>query len=438
MSYQAGDRLGSYEILEKIGSGGMGDVYKARDVRLERSVAIKVLAGEAVNLDHPTRRERLQREAKAVSKLNHPNICSLFDVGEQDGAYYLVLEHIEGKTLLDELTQRSLSVRDAIRIGVEVADGLAAAHRAGIVHRDLKPGNIMLTRTGAKILDFGLARFAASESLEHDDEDTPTVSRALTSKGVVVGTPWYMAPEQVMGETVDARTDIFALGIVLYETIAGQRPFDGDAPSKVTASILKHDPPRLDGSVSGCPPRVGQLVEACLAKDRDARWQSASDLARELRWSMATDGEWSRVQIPPRPWRRRAQRYLLRGLQPFHVEEESEAHDNQRGDRGTESETRSEHRHSQEDDPAHRQRSRENGPPRPDFPAAVGQQHEDQKEQGVAGAESGCRAATRFQGGFDVLSTGSELRELDAFDAADDVVFGEVGDANRCKRGEKR
>jgi serine/threonine protein kinase len=221
----SGTRLGPYEIIALVGAGGMGEVYSARDTRLDRVVAIKVLPSHLSSSPHL--RERFEREARAVSKLTHPHICTLFDVGRHGEIDFLVMEHLEGETLADRLTRGPLSLRDVLRYGAEIADAMEKAHRQGIVHRDLKPGNIMITKSGAKVLDFGLAKYAEREALsaERGETESPTLHKPLTQEGTILGTIQYMAPEQLEGKDADARTDIFALGGILYEMATGRRPF---------------------------------------------------------------------------------------------------------------------------------------------------------------------------------------------------------------------
>jgi serine/threonine protein kinase/Tol biopolymer transport system component len=276
-----GDRLGRYEVLGLIGRGGMGEVYKARDPRLNRTVAIKVLADAvAGDAEH---RARFEREARAISALEHPNICAVYDIGEENGHHFIVMQYLEGETLADRLTRGPLTIAQVIRHGIEIADALDKAHRASIVHRDLKPGNIMLTKSGAKLLDFGLATL-------HDAPGPlglSTLTRlgtSLTAAGAILGTLSYMAPEQVEGREVDRRSDIFALGAVLYEAVSGRRPFDGPSPASVIGSILRDDPAPITNHVPVVPPALDQLVLGCLAKDPDERWQSTADVKRQLLW----------------------------------------------------------------------------------------------------------------------------------------------------------
>ena len=232
MSLTAGTRLGPYEILAPIGAGGMGEVYKANDTRLERTVAIKVLPEHLA--ESPERKARFEREAKAM---NHPHICTLYDVGEQDGVAFLVMEHIEGETLAERLKRGALPLDEAIEYGIQIADGLDKAHRAGIVHRDLKPGNAMLTKSGIKLLDFGLAKIVGGE-LDSESSDAPTRQKDLTKERSIIGTLQYMAPEQLEGKEIDARTDIFAFGALLYEMITGRKAFEGNSQASLIAAIL--------------------------------------------------------------------------------------------------------------------------------------------------------------------------------------------------------
>jgi serine/threonine protein kinase len=279
MSFAPGTRLGAYEILSPLGAGGMGEVYKARDTRLDRTVAIKVLP-EAFAGD-PQFRERFDREARAISQLSHPHICTLHDVGESDdGVRYLVMEHLDGETLADRLIKGRIPIDEALRIATQIADALTAAHRHDIVHRDLKPGNVVLTKGGAKLLDFGLAK--TTPAIVVGESAAATLPRALTAEGAIVGTVQYMAPEQLDGRPADARTDIFAFGAVLYEMISGRKAFDGRSPASVIGAIMTAAPPSM--SAVGVPPAPERIVTTCLAKDPDDRWQSARDLSRELQW----------------------------------------------------------------------------------------------------------------------------------------------------------
>jgi len=270
-----GTRLGPYEVVALLGAGGMGEVYRARDTRLDRTVALKVLP-QRVSATTMAR-ERFEREARAISALNHPNICTLFDVGSHDGTEYLVMELIEGEPL-----KGPLPVEDVLRIGEAIASALARAHRAGIVHRDLKPGNIMLTKSGPKLLDFGLARRADEQAPKHDA--TTVIGKAITTDGMILGTLPYMAPEQLEGKPADARTDIFALGAVLYEMITGRRAFNAESQASLITMIMSAQPPPIATLQPIAPPTLNRTVMKCLEKDPDDRWQSASDVATELRW----------------------------------------------------------------------------------------------------------------------------------------------------------
>ena len=237
MPLTSGTKLGPYEIVAPIGAGGMGEVYRARDTRLDRTVAIKVLPQHLA--DTPDAKQRFEREARAVSALNHPHICTLYDVGSQDGTEFLVMEYIEGETLATRLERGALPLDQSLRIGIEVVDALDKAHRAGIIHRDLKPGNIMLTKSGAKLLDFGLAKAvdAAPISDLTVSLTSPAVSKPVTAAGMIVGTFQYMSPEQIEGKDADARSDIFAFGAVFYEMATGKRAFDGKSQASVVAAI---------------------------------------------------------------------------------------------------------------------------------------------------------------------------------------------------------
>ena len=278
MSVAPGTRFGPYEVVAAIGAGGMGEVYKARDTRLERSVAIKVLPAEfAANAQLKT---RFEREAKTISQLSHPHICALYDVGEN----YLVMELLDGETLANRLSRGALSIAETVQMGIQIADALDRAHRAGIIHRDLKPGNIMLTSTGVKLLDFGLAKFADASIAAASDPLTAAATRQqpVTSDGMVVGTLQYMAPEQLEGRETDGRADIFALGAILYEMITGRRAFAGDSRASIIARILGSDPPPLSQTQRLTPPALDRIVKGCLVKHPALRWQCSGDVRREL------------------------------------------------------------------------------------------------------------------------------------------------------------
>jgi serine/threonine protein kinase len=279
MLLSVGTRLGPYEVTEPIGAGGMGEVYKAHDTRLDRIVAIKVLPWSLVG--DADARQRFAREARAIAALSHPHICPLFDVGYQDGADYLVMEYLEGESLADRLARGRMPVEQVLRCAIEVASALAAAHAAGIVHRDLKPGNIILTRSGAKLLDFGLAK------LRHDAavsgmSDVAT-KQPSTAAGSLAGTLQYMSPEQLEGGDADARSDIFALGAVSYEMLTSRRPFEGRSQASIIAAILYADPPPPSSVVPSLSPAFDFVVRSCLAKNPDDRWHSAHDVLLELR-----------------------------------------------------------------------------------------------------------------------------------------------------------
>ena len=335
MVLQPGATLGPYEILSLIGAGGMGEVYRARDTRLDRVVAIKIIiGGDAAS---PGMRERFDREARAIALLSHPNICTLHDIGHHEGLAFLVMEYLEGETLAERLSRQKprssagshagptsaprtprpptsdaargavprapVPLDETIRIATQLADALTAAHRSGIVHRDLKPGNIMLTRSGVKVLDFGLAKLKPSGDAGVNAPSTVT-DLPLTGEGVLVGTIPYMAPEQLEGRGIDHRTDIFAFGGIVYEMASGRRPFAGESQASVIAAILDREPEPISGDQPLTPPGLERLVRKCLAKDPDGRWQAASDIADELRW-LSTGGGSAALPPPASAGRRR-------------------------------------------------------------------------------------------------------------------------------------
>jgi serine/threonine-protein kinase len=277
-----GRRLGPYEILSTIGAGGMGEVYKARDTRLDRIVAIKVLPAHLA--DRAELRERFEREAKTIASLNHPHICTLYDTSHQDGIDFLVMEYIEGETLAQRLQKGSLPIQQVLQFAVEIADALDKAHRKGITHRDLKPGNIMLTKSGTKLLDFGLAKLKQEAAPAIPDSQLPTMKSAITGQGTILGTLQYMAPEQVEAKDVDARTDIFAFGAVVYEMATGRKAFEGKTSASVMAKILEVDPPSMASLQPMTPPALDRVVKKCLAKEPENRWQTPKDLCDELKW----------------------------------------------------------------------------------------------------------------------------------------------------------
>ena len=296
MALTPGTRLGPYEIVSALGAGGMGEVYKARDTRLDRTVAIKVLP-EHVASD-PELKQRFEREAKTISSLNHPHICTLYDVGNQDGVDFLVMEHLEGETLAQRPAKGALPLDQALKTAIEIADALDKAHRQGITHRDLKPGNIMLTKTGAKLLDFGLAKLRpAGAPGAVGLSEAPTISSPLTGAGTILGTFQYMAPEQLEGQEADARTDIFAFGAVVYEMVTGRKAFEGKSQASLIAAILEREPPALSSLEPMTPVALNYAVTVCLGKDPDDRWQTARDLLRELK---RVETGTARIGISPR------------------------------------------------------------------------------------------------------------------------------------------
>ena len=305
LSIENGTRLGHYEITGALGAGGMGEVYRAIDRRLDRQVAIKILPAEY--RDNEQLRSRFEREAKVISSLSHPHICTIHDVGHEDGIDYLVLELLEGDTVAERLLKGPLPVAQVLRYGIEIADALDKAHRQGIVHRDLKPGNIMLTKTGAKLLDFGLAK---SSSLTGFGAEDPTRHRSLTQEGTIIGTFQYMAPEQLEGREADARTDIFAFGATVYEMATGKRAFDGKSKASLIASILDRDPVPISTVQPMTPPGLDRTVQICLAKDPDDRWQSARDLSTELKW-IAEGGSQAGLAAPVVARRRRREQMWI-------------------------------------------------------------------------------------------------------------------------------
>ncbi len=326
LAISQGTRLGPYEILAPLGAGGMGEVYKAKDTRLERTVAVKVLPSHMSSSQEV--RQRFEREAKTISSLSHPHICALYDVGNQDGVEYLVMEFLEGETLADRLGRGPLPSEQVLRYGIEMADALDKAHRQGIVHRDLKPGNVMLTKSGVKLLDFGLAKKAvarrgrkrASAAGRHPMARNsltalPTWRRAqnLTQEGTILGTFQYMAPEQLEGREADARTDIFAFGAVLYEMATGRKAFSGTSQASLISAIMKEEPAPIATLQPMSPPALDRVVRTCLAKDPEERWQSAHDIKSELAW-ISQAGSQAGVAAPVVATRRRRDRVLWGAL----------------------------------------------------------------------------------------------------------------------------
>jgi len=308
MMLARGARLGPYEILAPIGAGGMGEVYHARDTRLDRSVAIKVLPAELSQ--DAQRRQRFEREARAISALSHPHICTLHDIGRENEIDFLVMEYLEGETLSEKLHKGLLPLAQVLRYGIDIADALDKAHRQGIVHRDLKPSNIMITKSGVKLLDFGLAKTIAAQSIWDAEKSKrsqhATAQKPLTAEGALVGTLEFMAPEQLEGGEPDARTDIFALGNVLYRMATGKKPFEGNSEASLIASILEREPAPISSYQPLSPPSLDRLVKACLAKTPDDRIQTAHDVMLQLTWIAEGGSDPSRaiVSVPPaRRWR---------------------------------------------------------------------------------------------------------------------------------------
>ena len=303
MPLAPGSRLGPYEIVAPVGAGGMGEVYKARDTRLERIVAIKVLPAHLSSSAES--RQRFEREAKTISQLSHPHICALYDVGREGETEYLVMEYLEGQTLAERLAGGALPLDQTLRYGMQIADALDKAHRQGIVHRDLKPANVMITRTGVKLLDFGLAKGMAPAAQASSLTALPT-QQGLTQEGTILGTFQYMSPEQLEGKEADARTDIFAFGALLYEMVTGRKAFDGASQASLISSIMKEEPPLISAVQPMSPPALDRVVKTCLAKDPEDRWQSARDVASELKW--IAEGSQAGVPAPVAARRRSRER----------------------------------------------------------------------------------------------------------------------------------
>src|ERR1700687_597739 len=295
MGLATGTKLGPYEIQSALGAGGMGEVYRARDARLGRDVAVKVLPANLSS--DPSLRQRLEREAKAVSKLSHPHICTLHDIGHQDGVDFLVMELVEGETLEQRVIKGPLPPEQTLRYAAQIADALAKAHKLGITHRDLKPSNVMLAKSGAKLMDFGLAKQSGVGPLAAALTEMTVEQAKLTSDGMIVGTFQYMAPEQLEGKEADARTDIFAFGELIHEMVTGKPAFSGKSRASLIAAILTTEPPPITELQPLTTPALEHVVKKCLAKDPDERWQSASDLAIELKW-MAEGGSQAGAPLP--------------------------------------------------------------------------------------------------------------------------------------------
>ncbi len=307
-----GTRLGPYEVLEPIGAGGMGEVYRARDTRLERMVAVKVLPSHLSASSDVL--QRFEREAKTISQLSHPNICALYDVGREGETEYLVMELLEGETLAERLVRGPLPIDQTLRFGAQIASALEAAHRRGIVHRDLKPSNVMLTKSGVKLLDFGLAKALAPAPTMESLTSAPTAAKDVTRPGMVLGTVPYMAPEQLQGRDTDSRADIFALGAVLHEMATGRKAFEGASPVSIMSAILTSEPPAVSAIQPSNPASLDRLVRTCLAKDPDDRWQTARDV--ELQLTAIAEGVSAphAVGAAPRPLRTRWLPWLVAGV----------------------------------------------------------------------------------------------------------------------------
>jgi Tol biopolymer transport system component len=321
MTLVPGSRLGPYEVVSPLGAGGMGEVYKAKDTRLERTVAVKVLPQHLSSSEEM--RQRFEREAKTISQLSHPHICALYDVGSHEGTEYLVMEYLEGDTLAGRLAKGALPLEQTFKSGIEIADALDKAHRQGIVHRDLKPGNVMLTKSGVKLLDFGLAKVfeqpldaagrEQAAAKQHpmaklSQTAIPTVmgSPNLTQEGTILGTFQYMAPEQLEGKEADARTDIFAFGAVLYEMATGRKAFEGKSQASLISAIMSSEPAPISTVQPMCPPALDRVVKMCLAKDPEDRWQSAGDVGKELKW--IAEGSQAGVPAPVTARRKKRER----------------------------------------------------------------------------------------------------------------------------------
>ncbi len=319
MSLASGTKLGPYEIQSPLGAGGMGEVYRALDTRLDRTVAVKVLASHLSS--SPELKQRMEREARAISSLNHPHICQLFDIGSQDGTDYLVMEFLEGETLADKLRKGPLPLAEVYKIAIDVAEALALAHRSGIVHRDLKPGNIMLTTGGAKLMDFGLAKPLGMQTSGSASASAPSFTAAatlsgpspltpLTTAGTVIGTIQYMSPEQIEGKEADARSDIFAFGSVLYEMTTGKRPFEGKSQISLASSILEKDPEPVSAVKPATPPAFQHVLTTCLQKNPEERFQTAHDIKLELQWIAADRSSTSSSAAAPQAPSNSRQRIL--------------------------------------------------------------------------------------------------------------------------------
>ena len=307
MTLAANTRLGPYEIVAPLGAGGMGEVFRARDTRLDRTVAIKICTG------HLT--ERFEREARAISSLNHPHICALYDIGREGTVEFLVMEYLEGESQEARLRKGPLPIEEALQIAIQIASALDAAPRRGMVHRDLNPGNVMLTRSGAKLLDFGLAKMNEPAGLSGTDVTQLAPHRPITVQGTILGTLQYMSPEQLEGNEADARSDIFSFGAMLYESITGRKGFTGSSQASLIAAVMTTAPPPVSTIQPMASPALDRLVRKCLAKSPDERWQNAGDLLSELEW-IAQSGSEAGAPMPIAVKRRSRERmaWLAAGL----------------------------------------------------------------------------------------------------------------------------
>jgi len=299
MTLPPGAKLGPYEITAPIGEGGMGEVYRARDTRIDRTVALKILGGTLSSIDH---RISLEREARAVAALNHPHICALHDVSRDRETPFLVMEFVQGETLAARLARGPLPARDVVRYGIQIGEALDHAHRQGVVHRDLKPANIMLTKTGVKVLDFGLATLRSAAPVQLPMDRTPTLHEQPTSEGGLLGTVHYLAPERLEGREADTASDLFSLGAVMYEMATGNRAFESGSPAGVIAAILQTDPPPPSSLVASLPPALDWVIMKALAKTPEARWQAAADVVEILRWIARTSGQVPAAGTTRRAW----------------------------------------------------------------------------------------------------------------------------------------
>jgi eukaryotic-like serine/threonine-protein kinase len=310
MALNPGSRLGPYEVVAPLGAGGMGEVYRARDTRLDREVAIKVLPAEVSGREDS--RQRFEREARAISRLHHPHICALHDIGEQDGIRYLVMELLRGEPLDKRIERGPIPAAKALRIAIQIGGALDQAHEQGLIHRDLKPANVMLTDSGAKLLDFGLAKAAEPRNAPVGLSAAATRTQHLTTEGSIVGTLGYMAPEQLEGKDTDARTDIFAFGVVLYEMLTGTRAFGGESQASLISAIMSADPISPAALQPVASPALERTLRQCLAKSQDQRWHCMRDLVSELKW-IAEGGAPSGLPAAPVQPRFATWRYVVAG-----------------------------------------------------------------------------------------------------------------------------